>query len=124
VIAASWSDLLKISPNLNKITHLSLAYWPQPTTTPNAVTASISTRYGSVSASGTPFYSDLDDDWHEATNILRRLSVNTYSLEWLDLEGCNWLKALTWRPESPQAQFAAEDNTASSADDTWNLQNT
>jgi hypothetical protein len=25
---ASWPDLLKLSPNLNKITHLSLAYWP------------------------------------------------------------------------------------------------
>ncbi|KAF9701246.1 hypothetical protein EKO04_001043 [Ascochyta lentis] len=97
---ASWPELLKISPNLNKITHLSLAYWPRPSTTPNAATTSMVSNITTVSLGGSHFYSDLDDDWHEATNILRRLSVNTYSLQWLDLEGCNWLKALTWRSDS------------------------
>jgi hypothetical protein len=98
---ASWLDLLKISPNLNKMTHLSLAYWPRPTSTPNAATTSMVSNYARVDFGGTPFYSDLDDDWHEAVNILRRFSVNTYSLQWLDLEGCTWIKALTWDPDEP-----------------------
>ena len=92
---ASWPDLVRISPSLNKITHLSLANWPRPSMTPNANTASMISRHTSVSLGGSHFYSDLDDDWHEATNILRRFSKDTYSLQWLDLEGCNWLKALT-----------------------------
>jgi hypothetical protein len=91
---ASWPDLLRISPHLNKITHLSLAYWPRPSMTPNANTTSMISKHTSVSLGGSHFYSDLDDDWHEATNILRRFSKDTYSLQWLDLEGCNWLKAL------------------------------
>lgn len=97
---ASWPELLKVSPNLNKITHLSLAYWPRPSTTPNAATTSMVSSVTTVSLGGSHFYSDLDDDWHEATNILRRFSVNTYSLQWLDLEGCFWLKALTWRSDA------------------------
>lgn len=97
---ASWPELLKISPNLNKITHLSLAYWPRPSATPNAATTSMVSNITTVSLGGSHYYSDLDDDWHEATNILRRFSVNTYSLQWLDLEGCNWLKALSWRSDS------------------------
>ncbi|KAI4678815.1 uncharacterized protein J4E84_008634 [Alternaria hordeiaustralica] len=95
---ASWPDLLRISPNLNKITHLSLAHWPRPSMTPNANTTSMISKHTSVSLGGSHFYSDLDDDWHEATNILRRFSKDTYSLQWLDLEGCNWLKALTSHP--------------------------
>lgn len=97
---ASWPELLKISPNLNKITHLSLAYWPRPSTTPNAATTSMVSNIATVSLGGSHFYSDLDDDWHEATNVLRRFSVNTYSLQWLDLEGCFWLKALSWRSDA------------------------
>lgn len=110
---ASWPDLLKISPNLNKITHLSLAYWPRPTQTPNATSTSMVSDYARVSLGGTPFYSDLDDDWHEASNILRRFSVNTYSLEWLDLEGCQWIRALTWHPFTP--------DTTQHAVDTWSI---
>ncbi|KAF3036560.1 hypothetical protein E8E12_005108 [Didymella heteroderae] len=97
---ASWPELLRISPNLNKITHLSLAYWPRPSTTPNAATTSIVSSIATVSLGGSHFYSDLDDDWHEASNVLRRFSVNTYSLQWLDLEGCVWLKALSWRSDA------------------------
>ncbi|KAH9861344.1 hypothetical protein J1614_011090 [Plenodomus biglobosus] len=95
--AASWPDLLRISPSLNKITHLSLAHWPRPSVTPNANTTSMVSKHNSVALGGSHFYSDLDEDWHEAANILRRLSINTYSLQWLDLEGCFWLPALTWQ---------------------------
>ncbi|KAH7410164.1 hypothetical protein DE146DRAFT_644085 [Phaeosphaeria sp. MPI-PUGE-AT-0046c] len=117
--SASWPDLLKLSPNLNKLTHLSLAYWPRPTLTPNSATTSMVSNYGRVSLGGTPFYSDLDDDWHEATNILRRFSINTYSLQWLDLEGCTWIKALTWRADNS----ASHDNTnvITHAADTWSI---
>ncbi|KAF1849162.1 uncharacterized protein K460DRAFT_305044 [Cucurbitaria berberidis CBS 394.84] len=97
---ASWPELLRISPHLGKLTHLSLAFWPRPSMTPNALSTSMVSNHTSVSLGGSHFYSDLDDDWHEAANILRRFSTNTYSLQWLDLEGCNWLRALTWRSVS------------------------
>lgn len=92
---ASWPELLRISPSLNRLTHLSLANWPRPSMTPNANTTSMVSKHTSVSLGGSHFYSDLDEDWHEATNIVRRFSKDTYSLQWLDLEGCSWLKALT-----------------------------
>ncbi|KAF1829588.1 hypothetical protein BDW02DRAFT_509588 [Decorospora gaudefroyi] len=116
---ASWPDLLRISPHLNKITHLSLAYWPRPSMTPNANTTSMISKHTSVSLGGSDFYSDLDDDWHEATNILRRFSKDTYSLQWLDLEGCTWLKALA-SPSDRSSLFispiAHEDWHASARD--------
>ncbi|KAF2823098.1 hypothetical protein CC86DRAFT_385244 [Ophiobolus disseminans] len=93
---ASWADLLRLSPNLNKITHLSLAYWPRPTLTPNSVTATMVAPHARVALGGTSYYADLDDDWHEPANILRRFSANTYSLLWLDLESCSWLPALMY----------------------------
>ncbi|KAF2647938.1 hypothetical protein K491DRAFT_671419 [Lophiostoma macrostomum CBS 122681] len=59
----------------------------------------VSKHGGAVALGGSHFYSELDGDWHEAANILRRLSKNTYCLQWLDLEGCAWIQALTWEPE-------------------------
>lgn len=120
--AASWTDLLALSPHLNTLTHLSLAYWPRPSTTPNATTTSMVSRLATVALGGSHFYSDLDDDWHEAANILRRLSLNTYCLKWLDLEGCSWLKALTWDvslplPSTPAQNARRMDPTA----DEWAL---
>jgi hypothetical protein len=99
--SASWLDLVKLSPALNKLTHLSLAYWPRPTLTPNSASTSMVAKHTRLAFSGTSHYADLDDDYQEAANILRRFSVNTYSLEWLDLEGCGWLKALTWQDAHP-----------------------
>ena len=94
---ASWAQLLSLSTNLKTLTHLSLAYWPNPSLTPNATTASMVSKHGRpVSLGGTSFYSAMDNDWHEAANILRRLSNNTYCLKWLDLEGCTWHQALIW----------------------------
>lgn len=101
---ASWTDLLTLSTKLNTLTHLSLAYWPTPTTTPNAATTSmVSNQTKPVALGGSHFYSELDNDWHEAASILRRLSKNTYCLKWLDLEGCTWHEALTWdSPDNAQ----------------------
>ena len=95
--AGSWASLLSLSKHLGTVTHLSLAYWPIPTVTPNARDTTMQSKHTSVAASGTTFYSSMDNDWAEASNILRRFSNNTYNLKWLDLEGCaEWLPALTW----------------------------
>ncbi|KAF2265006.1 hypothetical protein CC78DRAFT_543563 [Lojkania enalia] len=93
---ASWTTLLSLSANLRTLTHLSLAYWPTPSITPNAATTSMISKHSTVALGGSHFYSRLDDDWAEAANILRRLSLNMYSLRWLDLEGCTWVRALVW----------------------------
>jgi hypothetical protein len=113
---ASWTDLLAISVHLNTLTHLSLAYWPRPSTTPNAATTSMVSRHATVSLGGSHFYSDLDDDWHEAANILRRLSLNTYCLKYLDLEGCSWIKALTWNMST---QPSPNDLSSNGDTDEW-----
>ncbi|KAF2807124.1 uncharacterized protein BDZ99DRAFT_421036, partial [Mytilinidion resinicola] len=102
---ASWTALLATCSNLKHLTHLSLAYWPTPSTTPNAATTSMVSKHAKpVALGGSHIYSQLDGDWHEAANILRRLSLVTYRLRWLDLEGCDWYKALTW--DSPSYQRA------------------
>lgn len=100
---ASWSALLELSPHLSTLRSLSLAHWPLPTLTPNArasnayvrnpVSRSIPTvRYG-----GSDMYTEFDNAWDEAANILRRLSRSLYCLQWLDLRGCGmWWAALTW----------------------------
>jgi hypothetical protein len=70
--------------------------------TPNSKASFIESKHGKVNFSGTHLYSPLKSDWHEATNILRRLSNNTYCLEWLDLEGCaEWSPALTFNATAP-----------------------
>ncbi|KAF2014658.1 hypothetical protein BU24DRAFT_423561 [Aaosphaeria arxii CBS 175.79] len=111
---ASWADLLSLSKKLNTLTHLSLAYWPIPSMTPNATTTSmVSKGHRPVAMGGRHFYSTLDDDWAEAANVLRRLSHNTYCLKWLDLEGCKWHKALTWDyPEKPVSRTPAGATSA------------
>jgi len=102
---ASWKQLLSLTADLSALTHLSLAFWPVPTTTPNSKTAFITHNHASIPVSGTHFYNRLDGDWAEAASILKRLSRNTYRLQWLDLEGCaDWLPALTWSPDEEQGQ--------------------
>lgn len=104
-----WSDLLALTKHLPTLTHLSLAHWPIPTLTPNSHTAYVSInpkRAGAMTSGlnstaiphgGTHFYSVLDNDWTEAVGILRRLSANTYCLQYLDLDGCaDWWPALVW----------------------------
>ena len=95
--AATWKGLLDLAPHLATLTHLSLAYWPNPTTSPKSTTAYRETPHGNVNFSASSFYSSLDYDWSEAAWILRRLSRSTYCLKWLDLTGCfPWVQALKY----------------------------
>lgn len=95
---ASWKQLLGLCSKLTAITHLSLAGWPEPSLTPNAKFAKIispmtgrAIQYGGTG----PYSHSLDNDWTEATLMLKRLSKGFYSLEYLDLTGCaDWFPAL------------------------------
>lgn len=93
---ASWRDLLSLSKHTPQLTHLSLAYWPRPTLTPNLSTSTVSTpTRQEVSAGGSNYYSALDSDMEEPASLLRQLSGTLLCLQWLDLEGCSsWLPAL------------------------------
>ncbi|MCJ1473018.1 hypothetical protein MMC13_001667 [Lambiella insularis] len=98
ILSPSWRALLAALPHLHPLTHLSLAYWPAPSLTPNAQTATTSSPIGSIQYGGSGFYSASDGDWSEAAGILRRLSRSTLCLRWLDLEGCaSWVSALAWK---------------------------
>ena len=93
---ASWRSLLAFSKFTPQLTHLSLAYWPRPTLTPNLATATVSSQHGpDVSAGGSHCYSAIDKDMSEPASLLRQLSGNLLCLQWLDLEGCaEWVPAL------------------------------
>ncbi|CAM1511521.1 Fc.00g090340.m01.CDS01 [Cosmosporella sp. VM-42] len=92
----SWKQLLAFSPKLSTVTHLSLAFWPDPCLTPGARRSSVVTPQGNIPYGGTNIYShSIDHDWSEALLVLRMLSKNLYALEFLDLTGCApWFKAL------------------------------
>lgn len=97
----SWRQLLSLASagKLSTVTHLSLAYWPDPCLTPRAATATISSPQQpgrAVPYAGTGYYShSLDNDWSEALLVLRMLSRSMYEVEFLDLTGCaSWFKAL------------------------------
>ncbi|KAL6896461.1 hypothetical protein GGI43DRAFT_119070 [Trichoderma evansii] len=99
---ASWKQLLAMSSKLTTITHLSLAYWPDPCLTPRARLSTVTTPQGqNVAYGGTNYYShSIDHDWSEALLVLRMLSRNLYALEFLDLTGCApWFKALMLHSE-------------------------
>lgn len=104
----SWRQLLSLSTHLPTLTHLSLAFWPVPTMTPNSTLTKIVTAQGqSIPAGGTNFYShSLDNDYSEAILILRKLSETMYGLEYLDLTGCSaWLPALTASADGDQVDW-------------------
>lgn len=61
---ASWKDLLSLTHDLPRLTHLSLAYWPVPTMTPNSRASFIESKHGKVNFSGTHLYSPLKSDWY------------------------------------------------------------
>lgn len=106
--AANWKSLLKLLSRLPILTHLSLAHWPVPTLTPNAINARVrhpAHRSLTFSYGGTDTYSAMENNWAEAAGILRKLSHATYCLKWLDLEGCgDWSPALTWTGHGPDGE--------------------
>ncbi|OAA40778.1 tafazzin [Beauveria brongniartii RCEF 3172] len=94
---ASWRDLLALAPRLGSITHLSLAYWPEPCLLQSAKFATVGSPQGcQIPYGGTNYYShSIDHDWSEALLVLRKLSRSLYALEFLDLTGCaSWWQAL------------------------------
>ncbi|KAI1130559.1 hypothetical protein F5Y10DRAFT_235522 [Nemania abortiva] len=97
-LSVSWKQLLSLAGKLTQLTQLSLAGWPEPSLTPNAKFAKVTspTTGRSVQYGGTGPYSHvLDEDWTEAILILKRLSRLLYGLEYLDLTGCgDWTRAL------------------------------
>ncbi|KAJ6790163.1 hypothetical protein PWT90_08430 [Aphanocladium album] len=95
--AASWRDLLSLAPRLSSVTHLSLAYWPEPCFLQSAKFSTIGSPQGHrIPYGGTNYYShSIDHDWSEALLVLKKLSQSLYTLEFLDLTGCaSWFKAL------------------------------
>ncbi|KAN0104344.1 hypothetical protein V8E51_010089 [Hyaloscypha variabilis] len=95
----SWPRFLTFASHIPTLTHLSLAFWPVPSLTPNARTAVVTSRFGKdIQYGGTGFYSHtLDNDFREASDVLRRVAGKLYGLEYLDLTGCGeWLRALRW----------------------------
>jgi hypothetical protein len=98
----SWPRLLSFVKLVPTLTHLSLAFWPVPSLTPNAKTTVMQDNLGrDVQYGGTNYYShSLDNDFREAAEVLRRLALSLYGLEYLDLSGCtDWLRALRWTGE-------------------------
>ncbi|KAI1177434.1 tafazzin [Nemania sp. FL0916] len=96
--SVSWKQLLSFAGKLSQLTQLSLAGWPEPSLTPNAkfakVTSPTTGRSVQYGATG-PYSHVLDEDWTEAILLLKRLSRLLYGLEYLDLTGCNdWIRAL------------------------------
>jgi len=106
--AANWKLLLKLLSRLSILTHLSLAHWPVPTLTPNAINSRVrhqTHRSLTFSYGGTDTYSAMENNWAEAAGILRKLSHATYCLKWLDLEGCgDWIPALSWTGHGPDGE--------------------
>ena len=94
----SWARLLAFAKHAPTLSHLSLAFWPIPSLTANATTAVVQSKDRDIQYGGTNFYShSLDNDFREASDILRRLAGRLYGLEYLDLSGCyQWLRALRW----------------------------
>ena len=106
--SVNWNSLISLLSRLSTITHLSLAHWPIPTVTPNAINARIrhpNHRSLTFSYGGTDSYSASENNWAEAASLLRRLSRVTYCLKWLDLEGCgDWIPALKWEGTGPAGE--------------------
>jgi hypothetical protein len=118
-----WRDLLTFSKTTPQLTHLSLAYWPWPTLTPNLATTTMVGQYGTnVTAGGAHYYAAMDQDMAEPALVLRQLSTHLLCLQWLDLEGCQeWTPAL-----AELADDGPADGTAAArrpANDDWALQN-
>ena len=93
--AVTWSALLSLLPSIPQLTHLSLAYWPQPTISPNSTTAFVASPSGSIQYGGSSFYSAYDGNWNEAASLIRRVAKSALCLQWFDLTGCwPWVSCL------------------------------
>lgn len=99
----TWKGLQDLTPHLTALTHLSLAYWPAPTLTPNSKTAYISSPQGNINYSSNTYYSAHDNEFLESASLIRRLARSTLCLQWLDLTGCYpWVRCLIY----PQIDWA------------------
>ena len=118
----SWRDLLTFSKTTPRLTHLSLAYWPWPTLTPNLATTMMVAQHGpSVTAGGASYYAAMDQDIAEPTLVLRQLSSNLLCLKWLDIEGCQqWAPALAELADDWEADDVP--GIRRSANDVWTRQ--
>ena len=107
-----WRELLALTKHTHQLTHLSLAYWPRPTLTPNLSTTTVSSQHSpDVIAGGSHIYSTLDQDLNEPAALLRQLSANLLRLQWLDLEGCtHWVPALALLASIPELPASASTN--------------
>ncbi|KAF6813736.1 tafazzin [Colletotrichum sojae] len=91
----SWRHLLALAAKLPTLTHLSLAYWPEPSLASNAKMTTVVLPDGRVRQEYAHGSEDKASDWSEAVILLRKLSKFLYGLEYLDLTGCgSWIKAL------------------------------
>jgi hypothetical protein len=113
----SWGRFLSFAEHIPTVTHLSLAHWPVPCHNPNSKTTKMHSEYvPPVQYGASNIYShSLDDDWSEATSILRRLSQRLYCLVYLDLDGCtSWAPALRFDmmvQENQAAAFSTADTS-------------
>ncbi|KAK3997377.1 hypothetical protein QBC44DRAFT_354877 [Cladorrhinum sp. PSN332] len=87
----AWVHLLSLARHLpSTLTHLSLAFWPEPSfsISPNiSIPTSIPTEHAN-DTSPSP-------SWSESLMVLSRLSKLLYGLEYLDLTGCgSWISCL------------------------------
>ncbi|OJJ31558.1 hypothetical protein ASPWEDRAFT_119587 [Aspergillus wentii DTO 134E9] len=121
--AVNWNSLIGLLSRLSTLTHLSLAHWPVPTVTPNAINARIRhpTHHSlSFAYSGTDAYSAMENNWAEAAGVLRKLSRATYCLKWLDLEGCgDWIPALNWDGVDPDGHAYPSGSTGPEWNASW-----
>ena len=115
----SWRQLLSFASKMPTLTHLNLSGWPEPSLTPNAKLAKVtSTTTGqSVQYGGTgPYSHSLDGDWTEAALLLRKLSKALYRLEYLDLTGCaDWFPALRSSASSSSSSSSSTSPSLSSS---------
>ncbi|KAF8851645.1 hypothetical protein BDZ45DRAFT_601132 [Acephala macrosclerotiorum] len=110
----SWPRLLAFTKHIPTLTHLSLAFWPVPSLTPNAKTAVMSSRFAKdIQYGGTNYYShSLDNDFTEAAEVLRRLAAKLYGLGYLDLTGCaDWVRALRWAGDGSEGDRGVDWGT-------------
>ena len=119
----SWRQLLSFASKMPTLTHLNLSGWPEPSLTPNAKLAKVtsSATGQSVQYGGTgPYSHSLDGDWTEAALLLRKLSKALYRLEYLDLTGCaDWFPALRGGAAASSSSSSSSPGSSTNASVDW-----